>query len=122
MAPARGELHRPTRIPARGSSSSVINGMRTVPIKDTLDRIPGGMMTVPLLLGCAIANAAPGLPKFLGSFSGALFGNPLPILAVFYVCIGATITFETTPYVIRRGGLLLLTKILCGLLCALVLR
>jgi 2-keto-3-deoxygluconate permease len=96
--------------------------MRTIAIKDTLERIPGGFMIVPLLLGCAIANAAPGLPKFLGSFSGALFGNPLPILAVFYVCIGSTITFQTTPHVVKRGGLLLLTKVLCGLTCALVLR
>src|SRR3954469_3287029 len=96
--------------------------MPTIPIKDTLDRIPGGLMVIPLLVGCALANAAPGLPTFLGSFSGALFGNPLPILAVFYVCIGATVSLDTTPYVLRKGGLLLLVKFGCGLLCAVVLR
>jgi 2-keto-3-deoxygluconate permease len=95
--------------------------MRPIPIKDTLERIPGGLMVVPLLLGCAVANLAPALPKWLGSFSGALFGNPLPVLAVFYVCIGATVAFETTPYVLRKGGVLLVTKIACGLLCAVVL-
>src|SRR3954463_7263009 len=96
--------------------------MRPIPIKDTLERIPGGFMIVPLLLGCAIANAAPALPKFLGSFSGALFGNPLPILAVFYVCIGSTVSLETTPYVLKKGGLLLLGKFACGVLCAVVIR
>jgi len=96
--------------------------MRPIPIKDTLERVPGGFMIIPLLLGCAIANAAPALPKFLGSFSGALFGNPLPILAVFYVCIGATISVKTTPYVLKKGGLLLLTKVVCGIVCALLLR
>src|SRR3954452_809118 len=95
--------------------------MRPIPIKDTLERIPGGFMIVPLLLGCALATLAPGAPKFLGSFSGALFGNPLPILAVFYVCVGSTVAFETTPYVLRKGGVLLAAKAACGLACAVVL-
>src|SRR5204862_7149663 len=92
-----------------------------VPIKDALDRLPGGFMIAPLLLGCALATVAPATPKFLGSFSGALFGNPLPILAVFYVCVGSTVAFETTPYVLKKGGVLLMTKAACGLLCAVVL-
>jgi 2-keto-3-deoxygluconate permease len=94
--------------------------MRPIPIKDTLDRIPGGMMVVPLLAGCALANCFPSVPKLLGSFSGALFGNPLPILAVFYVCVGATVAFEATPYVLKKGGALLATKIGCGMICAIV--
>jgi 2-keto-3-deoxygluconate permease len=95
--------------------------MRPIPIKDTLERIPGGMMVVPLLTGCALANLFPSLPKHLGSFSGALFGNPLPILAVFYVCVGSTVAFRATPYVLRKGGVLLLSKIACGVVCAIVL-
>jgi 2-keto-3-deoxygluconate permease len=96
--------------------------MRTIPIKDTLDRIPGGLMVIPLLLGCATANAAPGLPKFLGSFSGALFGNPLPILAVFFVCVGSSVTLRSSGYVVGKGALLLLTKCACGVACAVALR
>jgi 2-keto-3-deoxygluconate permease len=95
--------------------------MRALPIKDTLDRIPGGMMLGPLLLGCLIANVAPGLPKFFGSFTGALFGNPMPILAVAFVCIGARVPVTTAPMVLKKGGVLLLTKTLCGLLCAVVM-
>ncbi len=95
--------------------------MRAIRIKDTFDQIPGGMMVVPLLVGCALANLFPGAPKLLGSFSGALFGNPLPILAVFYVCVGATVAFEATPYVLKKGGLLLATKIGCGIVCAVML-
>ena len=95
--------------------------MRPIPIKDTLERIPGGFMIVPLLLGCAIANAAPRC-QVSRLVLGCVFGNPLPILAVFYVCIGATISLKTTPYVLKKGGLLLLTKIVCGFVCALLLR
>jgi 2-keto-3-deoxygluconate permease len=92
----------------------------TLPIKQTLDRIPGGMMLVPLLLGAIIANLAPGTPKYFGSFTGAFFGGALPILAVFFVCMGATITFGATPSILRKGGILLGTKILCGMLVGLV--
>lgn len=92
-----------------------------LPIKRTLDRIPGGMMVVPLALGCVIATIAPGAPKFFGSFTGALFTGALPIIAVGFVCMGANISVETTPYLLKKGGALLATKILCGLLVGVVL-
>jgi 2-keto-3-deoxygluconate permease len=90
-------------------------------IKASIERLPGGMMIVPLLLGCAIANLAPEAPKFFGSFTGALFTGALPILAVFYVCMGATISFESTPFILKKGGALLGTKVLCGVIAGLVL-
>jgi 2-keto-3-deoxygluconate permease len=90
-------------------------------IKASIERLPGGMMIVPLLLGCAIANLAPGAPKFFGSFTGALFTGALPILAVFYVCMGATISFESAPYILKKGGVLLGTKVLCGIAAGLAL-
>ena len=66
-----------------------------VPIKRAIEKVPGGMMTVPLLLGALIAFFFPGTPKFFGSFTGALFsGGALTILAVFYVCMGASIDFK----------------------------
>jgi hypothetical protein len=61
-----------------------------------------------------------GLPKALGSLTAALFGGALPLLAVFYVCIGSTITFNATPQILRKGGVLLGTKALCGVLVAIV--
>lgn len=92
----------------------------TIPIKRSLDRIPGGMMLVPMLVGAVIANAAPGTPKLFGSFTGALFTGALPILAVFYVCMGATITFQAAPYILRKGGVLLGAKVLCGVIVAVI--
>jgi len=70
-----------------------------LPIKRGIERIPGGMVIVPLSLGALIATFAPGTAGFFGSFTGALFTGALPILAVFYVCMGATIPFETLPQV-----------------------
>ncbi|HVU25923.1 MAG TPA: 2-keto-3-deoxygluconate permease [Opitutus sp.] len=91
------------------------------PIKRTLERLPGGMMIGPLALGCLVANLAPDAPRFFGSFTGALFTGALPILAVFYVCIGATLSLEATPYLLKKGGTLFAIKIACGLFVGIAL-
>ncbi|MEW5323340.1 2-keto-3-deoxygluconate permease [Geobacillus thermoleovorans] len=80
-------------------------------IKATLDRIPGGMMIVPLILGAIINTLFPSTAQTFGSFTGALLTGALPILAVFYVCMGATIDFRATPYILKKGGALLVTKV-----------
>ena len=95
--------------------------MAQLPIKRFLDRTPGGMMIVPLLLGSLISTFFPDTPKFFGSFTGALFTGALPILAVFYVCIGASIRLEATPTIIKKGGALVGTKVAIGVLAGLVL-
>ena len=82
-----------------------------IPIKRGIENIPGGMVIVPLSLGALIATFAPGTGQFFGSFTGALFTGALPILAVFYVCMGATIPFETLPQVAGKGGVLLAAKV-----------
>jgi 2-keto-3-deoxygluconate permease len=82
-----------------------------IPIKRAIERVPGGMMVVPLLIGSLLATFAPGTPKFFGSFTGALFTGALTILAVFYVCMGASIDFRATPYILKKGGTLLGVKI-----------
>ncbi|CAN5596864.1 2-keto-3-deoxygluconate transporter [soil metagenome] len=89
-------------------------------IKHAIERVPGGMMIVPLVVGAAITTLAPHTGVFFGSFTNALFTGALPILAVFYVCMGAKISLSSLPRVIRRGGALLGTKITLGLLAAFV--
>jgi 2-keto-3-deoxygluconate permease len=92
-----------------------------LPIKRSIEAIPGGMVIVPLSLGALIGTFAPGTAQFFGSFTGALFTGALPILAVFYVCMGATIPFETLPQVAGKGGVLLAAKVLLGVSAALLL-
>ncbi|MGC9159347.1 MAG: 2-keto-3-deoxygluconate permease [Terracidiphilus sp.] len=85
--------------------------MVQLPIKRSIERIPGGMMIVPLLAGALVATFLPGIPNFFGSFTSALFTGALPILAVFYVCMGAAIDVKATPYLVKKGGALLVTKV-----------
>ncbi len=82
-----------------------------LPIKRAIEKVPGGMMVVPLLAGALIATFFPDTPKFFGSFTGALFSGALTILAVFYVCMGASIDFRATPYIVKKGGTLLIVKV-----------
>ncbi|MGD9906197.1 MAG: 2-keto-3-deoxygluconate permease [Vicinamibacterales bacterium] len=94
--------------------------MTQVPIKRAIDAVPGGMMVVPLLCGALVATFAPATPAFFGSFTGALFTGALPILAVFYVCTGASIDLSATPYILRKGGTLFAVKIGMGILAGVV--
>lgn len=90
-------------------------------IKQAIEKVPGGMMVVPLLIGSLLVTFFPGAPKTFGSFTGALFTGALPILAVFYVCMGASIDIKATPYILKKGGALFATKIACGMIAGVVL-
>jgi 2-keto-3-deoxygluconate permease len=79
------------------------------------------MMMVPLVCGAAITTVAPHAGTFFGSFTSGLFSGYLPILAVFYVCMGATIPVRSLPRVARRGGALLLTKACLGVAAGVIL-
>ena len=90
--------------------------MKGVPLLRSIERIPGGMMVVSLLIGATAATFAPGTSKFFGSFTEALFNGALTILAVFYVCMGTTIELRATPYILKKGGALFLTKVACAMI------
>lgn len=93
-----------------------------VPIKRTIERVPGGMMIVPLLVGALIHTVLPGTPDFFGSFTGAMFDKgALTILAVFYVCMGSTISVRQTPYILKKGGALFITKVAVAIVLGIVL-
>ena len=77
-------------------------------------------MIVPLFIGALIATAWPGAGQYFGSFTGALFSGALPILAVFYVCLGATIELRSTPYILKKGGALFAAKVVTGLLLGVI--
>jgi len=94
--------------------------MTQIAIKRAIERVPGGLMVVPLLCGAVATTLFPNAAKFFGSFTGALFTGALPILAVFFVCTGASIDFRATPYILRKGGTLFAVKIGIGILLGMV--
>ena len=72
-------------------------------------------MIIPLVTGAVLSTIAPHAAGFFGSFTGALFTGSLPILAVFYVCMGSAVSIRSLPRVLRTGGALMATKILLGI-------
>lgn len=80
-------------------------------IKRAIDKIPGGMMLIPLFLGALCHTFSPGAGKYLGSFSNGLMTGTVPILAVWFFCMGASIKLSATGTVLRKSGTLVLTKI-----------
>lgn len=83
-------------------------------IKDRVDRIPGGMMIVPLFIGALCRTLAPGAPTYFSGFTQGLMTGIIPILAVWFFCIGASVHLSTTTTVLRKSGSLLLTKLLAA--------
>ncbi len=89
-------------------------------IKKVIERIPGGLMLVPMLLGACVHTFAPDAGKYFGSFTNGLIAGTVPILAVWFFCMGATIDLRATGIVLRKSGTLLVTKALVAWLATLV--
>ncbi|RAS86600.1 2-keto-3-deoxygluconate transporter [Priestia endophytica] len=77
----------------------------------TIEKIPGGLMLVPLFLGAVIHTFAPKSGEYFGSFTNGLMTGTVPILAVWFFCMGAGINIKATGTVLRKSGTLVLTKI-----------
>jgi len=79
-------------------------------IKKNIEKIPGGMMVIPLILG-AITNTF--FPQVLeiGGFTTALFKNgAAPLIAAFLLCMGAGIKIKAAPEALKKGAVITLTK------------
>ncbi|PZD97523.1 2-keto-3-deoxygluconate transporter [Paenibacillus sambharensis] len=89
-------------------------------IKQTIDRIPGGLMLVPLFLGALVHTFAPESGQYFGSFTNGLMTGTVPILAVWFFCMGAAINIKATGVVLRKSGTLVLTKIAVAWVVAII--
>ena len=107
-------------------------------IKDTVEKIPGGLMVVPLLLGATLntvdqmhipfvmnilkfLGAPPtedGFYEFLriGGFSQELFkDSALVLIALFLFCVGSQMNLKVGGLALKKGFLLTSSKYLTGL-------
>ncbi|HAM9711506.1 2-keto-3-deoxygluconate permease [Escherichia coli] len=80
-------------------------------IKRSIEKIPGGMMLVPLFLGALCHTFSPVAGKYFGSFTNGMITGTVPILAVWFFCMGASIKLSATGTVLRKSGTLVVTKI-----------
>ncbi|WP_437890823.1 2-keto-3-deoxygluconate transporter [Phytobacter sp. V91] len=80
-------------------------------IKRAIEKVPGGMMLIPLFLGALCHTFSPGAGKYFGSFTNGIITGTVPILAVWFFCMGASIKLSATGTVLRKSGTLVVTKI-----------
>ncbi len=92
-------------------------------MKQRLNGIPAGMILLPLLLGSLIHTLTPEVLQ-IGSYTTALFSGEAAatLMALQIFCIGTQIRLSSIAVVFRRGGVLLLARVLAGLLTAVLFR
>lgn len=86
-------------------------------ILQTVKRIPGGLMVVPLLIGVVINTFCPDILA-IGGLSTALWGSGAAStgIAITCFCVGAQINIRQAGDVLKRGIVLLLAKFIAGAL------
>ncbi|NKE04783.1 MULTISPECIES: 2-keto-3-deoxygluconate permease [Mesobacillus] len=83
-------------------------------IKAGLERIPGGMMVVPLLIAATLNTFAPNLLR-IGNFTEALFVNGAgTLIALFLLATGAQINVKSFGVSVGKGATLLGIKWIVG--------
>ena len=81
-----------------------------VPLFDGMNRIPGGLMLIPLILGSVVGTFFPGFLG-MGNFTTALFqASALPLIGLLIFATGMQITLKTSGPVLATAGVLLLCK------------
>jgi 2-keto-3-deoxygluconate permease len=81
-----------------------------VPLFATMNRIPGGLMLVPLVLGSIFGTFAPDALG-IGSFTTALFqDSALPLIALLIFATGTQVNLRTGGPVLAHTGVVLLFK------------
>src|SRR6185503_20960453 len=77
----------------------------------SVNRVPGGMMVVPLFIGMALNTFFPNLLK-IGGFTQALTGVGYPtVLGMYLFTVGTKMTFRAAPRMLARGLGLMVAKV-----------
>jgi 2-keto-3-deoxygluconate permease len=82
---------------------SAENVRQRMKILQTVTRVPGGLMVVPLFMGMALNTFFPDLLK-IGGFTQALTGVGYPtVLGMYLFTVGTKMTFRAAPRMLVRG-------------------
>ena len=80
-----------------------------VPIKKWLDKIPGGIIIVPLFLGCLINTFFPAALQ-IGSFTTGIVNGTSALVGIFFVCMGAQLDLKCAPQAMKTGFTITIAK------------
>ena len=81
-----------------------------VPLYDLMNKVPGGLMVIPLVLGSVVGTFGQPFLK-MGSFTTALFqASALPLIALLIFATGMQVTVRTSGPVLGTAGVVLFCK------------
>lgn len=87
----------------------------------TMKKFPGGMMVIPLLVGCLVNTFIPQCLE-IGGFTTALFkGGQATLVGLFIFCSGATINVKQVGQPLYKGAVLTILKLIIGVIIGFVL-
>src|SRR5437762_4622038 len=86
----------------------------------TVNRVPGGLMVVPLFLGMVVNTFLPNLMK-IGGFTEALSGaGYATVLGMYLFTVGTKMSFRAAPKMLLRGFGIMAAKVGTATLFAIV--
>lgn len=90
-------------------------------IKKNIEKIPGGMMIVPLFLGTLVHTIWPHADKFFPGFTGNFLVGTSVILFIFFFSVGTTIDLKSTGYIAKKGLSLLVIKVVLAAVLGIII-
>lgn len=81
----------------------------SIPIKKWLDKVPGGIIIVPLFLGCIINTLFPAALQ-IGSFTTGIVNGTSALVGLFFICMGAQLDLKCAPQAMKTGFTITIVK------------
>ncbi|MBQ8664005.1 MAG: 2-keto-3-deoxygluconate permease [Eubacterium sp.] len=82
----------------------------TIPMKDFMDKVPGGVIIVPLLIGCALNTFCPEV-LMIGSFTTGIATGSAALMGALFLCLGAQLDIRCAPQAVKTGAALVIAKL-----------
>ena len=79
-----------------------------------MNKIPGGIMVIPLLVGALLNTFLPGTLTIGGFTTGLLKEGTSCLMGLFLICCGASISFKQVGAPLYKGTLLTVLKLIVG--------